>query len=172
MTFQELTDQLTPLSSGLAASDYEASGVHGDILLEKGELRSVIELLLRQEFYLVFVTAVSLQPTACLVYQFARHDALLRINLRLFAQENEAPTIADIYHAAMWYEREIHDFFGVVFTGNEDMRPLILSEMDAGFHPLVKAGSACLSAEKLGFLPLADEPEFGDEQPRGSHEDA
>ncbi|TWI73246.1 NADH dehydrogenase subunit C [Desulfobotulus alkaliphilus] len=172
MTFQELADQLGAFSLSLTASDYAASGVYADLLLEQRQLRQVVQHLLEQEFYLVFATAVSLKPAACLVYQFARHDVLFRVNLRLFAHENESPTISDIFHAAMWYEREIHDFFGIAFTGNGDMRPLILSEMDAGFHPLLKAENVCMDAEKLGFLPLADEPEAGDEQARGSLEDA
>ncbi|WP_179953226.1 NADH-quinone oxidoreductase subunit C [Desulfobotulus mexicanus] len=167
MTFKELADQLSALSLSIAASDYAENGAHGDLLLEKKELRLVVQHMIEQEFYLVFATAVSLKPAACLVYQFARHDVLLRVNIRVFAHGDEAPTISDIFHAAMWYEREIHDFFGICFTGNEDMRPLILSDMDAGFHPLVKAENACMAAEKLGFLPLTDEPEAGDEQAPG-----
>ncbi|MDY0164079.1 NADH-quinone oxidoreductase subunit C [Desulfobotulus sp.] len=143
----------------LKPADYAVKGVHVEGLLEKEDWRKAASALFAEGFYLVFVSAVSLKPAACIVCQFARHDSLLRVNLRMFALNDEAPTISDIFHGAAWYEREIHDFFGITFTGNEDMRPLILSELDAGFHPLRKGDAACLEAEKLGFIVVEREAE-------------
>ncbi len=47
------------------------------------------------------------------------------------------PSVADIWPAAVWWEREAWDLFGVVFAGNPDMRRILT---DYGFegHPLRK----------------------------------
>lgn len=146
--------------------DYGETGLHAEVLLEKEELHQAAKILYDEKFYLVFVTAVSLKPASCIVYQFAHHETLLRIGLRLFAHDHEAPTLSTVFDGADWYEREIHDFFGVVFTGHPDMRPLILSEMDTGFYPLLKGEEACLDAETLGFLPPRPTEESGNEEGR------
>ena len=42
--------------------------------------------------------------------------------------------------AAAWYEREIHDMFGLVPEGHPDLRPLVLHEsFPEGFYPLRKS---------------------------------
>ncbi|MCI9608214.1 MAG: NADH-quinone oxidoreductase subunit D [Muribaculaceae bacterium] len=46
-------------------------------------------------------------------------------------------SIADLWHIAGIYEREVYDFFGIVFIGNPDMRRLFLSIDWKGF-PLRK----------------------------------
>ena len=50
-------------------------------------------------------------------------------------------TIAEIYPIAHWHEREIHEFFGIVFIGHPYLIPLLLPE-DAEYHPLLKDYSA------------------------------
>ena len=43
-------------------------------------------------------------------------------------------TVSDIWKAADWYEREIHDLYGIEFEGHEDMSPLLLYDGFEG-HP-------------------------------------
>lgn len=43
------------------------------------------------------------------------------------------PSIAGVWAAAEWYEREASDLFGVVFEGNPDSSPLLLYEGFEGF---------------------------------------
>ncbi len=38
----------------------------------------------------------------------------------------ELPSVAGVWPAADWYEREAHDLFGVSFAGNQDLSPLLL----------------------------------------------
>ena len=54
--------------------------------------------------------------------------------------DREQPSItsvADIWKVATLYEREVYDFFGIVFVGNPDMRRLFLS-IDWKGYPLRK----------------------------------
>ena len=43
------------------------------------------------------------------------------------------PSIAGVWAAAEWYEREASDLFGVVFEGNPDTSPLLLYEGFGGY---------------------------------------
>lgn len=153
MNFARIYSRFERDTLPLKEVSYEQTGIHAEALLEKNELRKAVNILYEEKFYLASLTAVSMKPAPCMVYQFAHHEALLRMELKVFAHDNEAPTISHIYQGANWYEREVRDFFGIVFTGHPDMRPLILSDLDTGFHPLAKKEEACLSAETLGFLP-------------------
>ena len=77
------------------------------------------------------------------VYDFnlfsARHRVCLRV--RTPRSNPEIPTVAEIYPIAHWHEREIHEFFGIVFIGHPYLIPLLLPE-DAEYHPLLKDYSA------------------------------
>lgn len=49
------------------------------------------------------------------------------------------PCLTTLLPAAAWYERELHDMFGLVPEGHPDLRPLVLHEsFPPGFHPLLK----------------------------------
>ena len=52
-------------------------------------------------------------------------------------EEIKVPSIVNLFPSAGWYEREVYDLFGVVFSGNPDLRRLLT---DYGFkgHPLRK----------------------------------
>lgn len=77
------------------------------------------------------------------VYVFNRFSARNRVNLRVRTPRSspQIPTIAEIYPIAHWQEREIHEFFGIVFIGHPYLIPLLLPE-DAEYHPLLKDYSA------------------------------
>ena len=55
--------------------------------------------------------------------------------------EQPVPSIAVSVPAACWYEREIHDQFGIEIPGSPDSRPLLSHEnWPAGFHPMLTPG--------------------------------
>jgi NADH-quinone oxidoreductase subunit C len=64
----------------------------------------------------------------------ARTDRL-NVKVRVTAEEAELPTVTDFFPGAMFDERETYDMFGVVFTGNPDLRRILLPEDYVG-HPL------------------------------------
>ncbi len=43
------------------------------------------------------------------------------------------PSVASVWRAADWYEREAHDLFGVDFEGHPDMSPLLLYDGFEGY---------------------------------------
>jgi NADH-quinone oxidoreductase subunit C len=63
-----------------------------------------------------------------------------RLRLRVFAPDDELPTLAsvnDIWNAANWFEREAFDLYGIIFEGHLDLRRILT---DYGFigHPMRK----------------------------------
>ena len=77
------------------------------------------------------------------VYDFNLYAARHRVCLRVRTPRANPliHTIAEIYPIAHWQEREIHEFFGIVFIGHPYLIPLLLPE-DAEYHPLLKDYSA------------------------------
>ncbi len=62
--------------------------------------------------------------------------AMLKVDLP--PGEPRIDTVGGLWEAANWYERETHDLFGVEFTGNPDLSPLLLYEGFEG-HPGLKS---------------------------------
>ena len=61
-----------------------------------------------------------------------------RVRLKLAVREEETvPSITGVHPCASWFEREVFDMFGILFTGHPDLRRLLT---DYGFqgHPLRK----------------------------------
>lgn len=73
------------------------------------------------------------------LYHFTLEDLNLVISLRVKApKENPAlDSLAPLFPAANWIEREINELLGVEFRGHPDMRRLLLPEdWPEGVHPL------------------------------------
>ncbi|WP_040615289.1 NADH-quinone oxidoreductase subunit C [Oceanicola granulosus] len=72
------------------------------------------------------------------VYHFLSMYQNQRIRLRTLVREEDlVPSITGIHPSANWFEREIFDMFGILFSGHPDLRRLLT---DYGFrgHPLRK----------------------------------
>lgn len=55
-----------------------------------------------------------------------------RIRVKAALRENEmVPSLTGLFPGASWYEREVFDMFGVIFSGHPDLRRLLT---DYGFH--------------------------------------
>lgn len=65
-----------------------------------------------------------------------KHNQRIRIKLDT-DEDTPVPSVVSIFSSAGWYEREVWDMFGVLFSGNPDLRRILT---DYGFqgHPLRK----------------------------------
>ena len=78
-------------------------------------------------------------PRFEVVYHFYSRLLNSRVRLKVAAPGSEpaVPTLTPLYGSARYMEREVHDMYGIVFTGNADLRPILLYEGFVG-HPLRK----------------------------------
>jgi NADH-quinone oxidoreductase subunit C len=72
------------------------------------------------------------------VYHFLSMYQNTRLRVKLALREDEMlPSITSVFPAANWFEREVFDMFGILFSGHPDLRRILT---DYGFrgHPLRK----------------------------------
>ncbi len=72
------------------------------------------------------------------VYHFLSMHRNQRIRLRIHVREEDVvPSLTDVHPSANWFEREVFDMFGILFSGHPDLRRILT---DYGFrgHPLRK----------------------------------
>jgi NADH-quinone oxidoreductase subunit C len=90
---------------------------------------------------LVDVTAVDWperEKRFVLVYHVLSMSLNARLRIKVDLREDEiAPSITGVYPSANWYEREVFDMYGVMFSGHPDLRRILT---DYGFrgYPLRK----------------------------------
>ncbi len=90
--------------------------------------------------FLVTIVGMDWGETMGCVYYLEstlRHEVLA---VKVATSNTEEPmlhSVADLWHIAGIFEREVYDFFGIVFIGNPDMRRLFLS-IDWKGYPLRK----------------------------------
>ncbi|MEE9426718.1 MAG: NADH-quinone oxidoreductase subunit C [Paracoccaceae bacterium] len=90
---------------------------------------------------LVDITAIDFPGRAArfdVVYHFLSMYQNHRIRVKVAVREDDmVPSISDVHASANWFEREIFDMFGILFSGHPDLRRLLT---DYGFrgHPLRK----------------------------------
>ncbi|MCE5243865.1 MAG: NADH-quinone oxidoreductase subunit C [Syntrophobacteraceae bacterium] len=137
---QEMIGRLKPvLPEGAVTADEDyRCGAAFTVQAPIEKLRDVVRMFDEGEFYLETMTALDFEDTFELVYHFNRYEPKSRIVLRVLCGQGQTPdTVSDIFAGAAWLEREVHEFFGISFQGNADMRNLLLPE-DADYHPLRK----------------------------------
>ncbi len=72
------------------------------------------------------------------IYHFLSMYQNQRIRLRVAVREDEmVASIVDVHPSANWFEREVFDMYGILFSGHPDLRRILT---DYGFrgHPLRK----------------------------------
>jgi NADH-quinone oxidoreductase subunit C len=90
---------------------------------------------------LVDLTAVdhpSREKRFDVVYHFLSMHRNHRVRVKVRVRESDmVPSIVDVHPSANWFEREVFDLFGLLFSGHPDLRRILT---DYGFrgHPLRK----------------------------------
>ncbi|MEN8133654.1 MAG: NADH-quinone oxidoreductase subunit C [Pseudomonadota bacterium] len=79
-------------------------------------------------------------PRFAVAYQLLSIHHNQRLLLKIYCADDTlpvVPSVADLWSAANWYEREAFDLFGIVFEGHPDLRRILT---DYGFigHPFRK----------------------------------
>jgi NADH-quinone oxidoreductase subunit C len=72
------------------------------------------------------------------VYHLLSMRRNIRLRLKVEVREDAlVPSVVEVFPAASWFEREVYDMYGVLFSGHPDLRRLLT---DYGFrgHPLRK----------------------------------
>jgi NADH-quinone oxidoreductase subunit C len=57
----------------------------------------------------------------------------LCVKTRLGVDDPRLPSVVDLFPTADFHEREVYDFFGVVFEGHPDLRRILMPEDYVGF---------------------------------------
>jgi NADH-quinone oxidoreductase subunit C len=134
------------ITGGLQGLYQRAWESHGMLVLDltPANLTTVVARLKDDYGCALFldVTAIDYperMPRFEVVYHFLCPAQMQRIRLKLGVDERSAelPTLTGSYGAARYMEREVHDMYGIRFTGNADLRPILLYEGFEG-HPLRK----------------------------------
>ena len=90
---------------------------------------------------LIDITAIdflSEEKRFTLVYHYLSMQQNIRIRLKSSIKEGQiVPSITKLFPAANWFEREVFDMYGILFSNHPDMRRILT---DYGFqgHPLRK----------------------------------
>ncbi|OIP49304.1 MAG: NADH-quinone oxidoreductase subunit C [Deltaproteobacteria bacterium CG23_combo_of_CG06-09_8_20_14_all_60_8] len=142
MISQELKNALAKLAVNEAVvPDFKDKGFHLDVAVAPDAVAPAAEVMNLAGFFLEAITGVDWlaegQMEVVYDYNHSISPGRVVIRARVSRATPELPTISAIYPGALWHERETHDFFGIVFTGHPDLKPLLLPE-DADFHPLRK----------------------------------
>jgi NADH-quinone oxidoreductase subunit C len=134
------------IREALAPRIGESSVAHGILVLQVAPdaLLEVVGTLKEKFRFDMFsdVTAVDWlgqQPRFEVVWHLYStvHKLRVRIKARVGEAEPTVPTLTGLYGSAGFMERECHEMYGIVFAGNDDLRPILLYEGFDG-HPLRK----------------------------------
>ena len=111
------------------------------------------------------VTAVDFHPSRDprfdVVYHLVSPHRRARVRLKVRVNKDvEVPSLTPVFPGAGWPEREVYDLFGIVFSGHEDLRRLMMPEDWEG-HPLRKDYPVQLRKDAQTYMPLqVTEAEF------------
>lgn len=134
----ELQDKISKLCP-------DATFEEGEILLVNvadAQLHSLVKSL-RDDLgfdYLVTIVGNDWKTSLGCVYYLTSTTTKQFVSVRVETTDRDNPmlhSIADLYRIAGIFEREVYDFYGIVFIGNPDMRRLFLS-IDWVGYPLRK----------------------------------
>ncbi|TSC85524.1 MAG: putative formate hydrogenlyase large subunit [Parcubacteria group bacterium Gr01-1014_8] len=126
MTIQSLTQRI-----GIAGKDF--------VLVPRDDLHRHAEVCVEAGAPLMFMYATEEANGFVVHVVFSAEDGFLTLKAELPRDDPTYPSLTRSIMAAHWYERLMHDQFGIVAEGHPDWRRLIHHEnIPEGTHPLRK----------------------------------
>lgn len=118
---------------------------HPRIHLDAADWREAAEFLRRDpELQFDWLRCLSgvdyaADDSLCCVYDLWSFDRRHAFGVKVYCRRAEprVPSVADLWPAADWQEREAYDLFGIVFDGHPDLRRILCADDWEG-HPLRK----------------------------------
>ncbi len=115
------------------------------LLLNPANLVEVCTYLKKDFPYLETITAVDWLervPRYDVIYQLLSLESQCYVRLKVQVgqrreQHPEVPTVTGVWPGANWYEREVYDLFGIVFSGHPNLERILMPR-DWTTHPLRK----------------------------------
>ena len=146
-----MSDALTDLGEMISAARTDAvldfAVAHGELTVTAtvSGLRPLVTYL-RDNAACAFTTMIDItavdwperEDRFDVVYHFLSMPQNQRIRVKVAVAEDEiVPSITDLHPSANWFEREVFDMYGVMFSGHPDLRRILT---DYGFrgYPLRK----------------------------------
>jgi NADH-quinone oxidoreductase subunit C len=130
---------------GVRLTDYAVTYGEVIITVERENIASVLKSLRDDEHFrfavLVDIAGVDFpeRPERFeIVYNLLSTARNTRLRVKLSTDEaTPVPSVVPVYPAANWYEREVYDLYGALFSGHPDLRRILT---DYGFegHPMRK----------------------------------
>lgn len=135
----------------LAKCDAAKTGKDWQVFLPASAIVRAAERLLVADWHLEDVFALDCAEGYVVTYHFAHFEAPGRVAIRVLAPHANpvVPSIANVFEGAEWHERETRDFHGVVFEGNPNLIPLLISPDMADCFPLRKDEKARAKAKVM-----------------------
>jgi len=140
MSLEDLREELTRVveSSFILSRDHQKDGFVLEVIVKGDQVIPVAQAARDADFFLESITAADYTDGPQILYQYNSFTTAARVLVRLqLTRDDSVDSISSIYEAALWYEREVFDFFGIHFDNHPDMRRILLPD-DADFHPLLK----------------------------------
>ena len=146
----------------ITETNYPERGYHLSLEVPAGDILKTARFFDDHGFYLATIACVDYLEFLELVYIFGHFSSLFRVKtaVKLDPVKPVAPTISGIFDCAHWYEREIREFFGVVFDGHPNLTYLFLHE-GIDHYPL-RREKVLVTAEDKSWLG-SYHPESGDD---------
>lgn len=120
----------------------EFRGEH-TVVVALGSLRSILAHAHKSLGFNLLLDVSSLDhmgedPRFEIVYELATVDDSKHLRVRAaVAEEEEVPTVSDLWATANWHEREVFDMMGIRFTDHPDLKRILMWE-GYPYHPLRK----------------------------------
>jgi NADH-quinone oxidoreductase subunit C len=140
MSLEDLKEELSKVvePANIRSRQHEKDGFFLEVEARAKEVEALAKAAREADCFLESITAADFTEGVQIIYQFNSFSGVSRTLVRVqLARDESVPTISSIYAAALWYEREVFDLYGIRFDNHPDLRRILLPE-DADFHPLLK----------------------------------